>query len=79
MIEAQDLVKRYGSTVAVNDLSFSIRPEAWSTKRRGRPDDRHLDRRFGRPAGAASVPPPSVTCCARSGPSSAPSGRRSGP
>ena len=26
MIEAQDLVKRYGSTVAVNDLSFSIRP-----------------------------------------------------
>ncbi|MGH3195429.1 MAG: ATP-binding cassette domain-containing protein, partial [Streptosporangiaceae bacterium] len=26
MIEAQDLVKRYGSTMAVNDLSFSIRP-----------------------------------------------------
>jgi ABC-2 type transport system ATP-binding protein len=26
MIEAQNLVKRYGSTVAVNDLSFSIRP-----------------------------------------------------
>ena len=26
MIEAQDLVKRYCSTVAVNDLSFSIRP-----------------------------------------------------
>ena len=26
MIEAHDLVKRYGSTVAVNDLSFSIRP-----------------------------------------------------
>jgi ABC-2 type transport system ATP-binding protein len=26
MIEARDLVKRYGSTVAVNDLSFSIRP-----------------------------------------------------
>jgi ABC-type Na+ transport system ATPase subunit NatA len=26
MIEARNLVKRYGSTVAVNDLSFSIRP-----------------------------------------------------
>ena len=26
MIEARHLVKRYGSTVAVNDLSFSIRP-----------------------------------------------------
>ena len=26
MIEARDLVKRYGSTTAVNDLSFSIRP-----------------------------------------------------
>jgi ABC-2 type transport system ATP-binding protein len=26
MIEAHDLVKRYGSTTAVNDLSFSIRP-----------------------------------------------------
>jgi ABC-2 type transport system ATP-binding protein len=26
MIEAQNLVKRYGSTVAVNDLSFAIRP-----------------------------------------------------
>ena len=26
MIEAHDLVERYGSTVAVNDLSFSIRP-----------------------------------------------------
>jgi ABC-2 type transport system ATP-binding protein len=26
MIEAHDLVKRYGSTMAVNDLSFSIRP-----------------------------------------------------
>jgi ABC-2 type transport system ATP-binding protein len=26
MIEAQHLVKRYGSTMAVNDLSFSIRP-----------------------------------------------------
>jgi len=26
MIEARSLVKRYGSTVAVNDLSFSIRP-----------------------------------------------------
>jgi ABC-2 type transport system ATP-binding protein len=26
MIEAQDLVKRYGSTMAVNGLSFSIRP-----------------------------------------------------
>ena len=26
MIEARGLVKRYGSTVAVNDLSFSIRP-----------------------------------------------------
>ena len=26
MIEAQNLVKRYGSTMAVNDLSFSIRP-----------------------------------------------------
>jgi ABC-2 type transport system ATP-binding protein len=26
MIEAQDLVKRYGSTMAVNHLSFSIRP-----------------------------------------------------
>jgi ABC-2 type transport system ATP-binding protein len=26
MIEAQGLVKRYGSTMAVNDLSFSIRP-----------------------------------------------------
>jgi ABC-2 type transport system ATP-binding protein len=26
MIEAQNLVKRYGSTVAVDDLSFSIRP-----------------------------------------------------
>jgi ABC-2 type transport system ATP-binding protein len=26
MIEAHDLVKRYGSTVAVSDLSFSIRP-----------------------------------------------------
>jgi ABC-2 type transport system ATP-binding protein len=26
MIEAQNLVKRYGSTVAVNELSFSIRP-----------------------------------------------------
>ena len=26
MIEAQNLVKRYGSTTAVNDLSFSIRP-----------------------------------------------------
>jgi ABC-2 type transport system ATP-binding protein len=26
MIEAQNLVKRYGSTVAVNDLSFSVRP-----------------------------------------------------
>ena len=26
MIEAHDLVKRYGSTLAVNDLSFSIRP-----------------------------------------------------
>ena len=26
MIEAHGLVKRYGSTVAVNDLSFSIRP-----------------------------------------------------
>ncbi len=25
MIEARDLVKRYGSTMAVNDLSFSIR------------------------------------------------------
>jgi ABC-type multidrug transport system ATPase subunit len=26
MIEAHDLVQRYGSTVAVDDLSFSIRP-----------------------------------------------------
>jgi ABC-type glutathione transport system ATPase component len=26
MIEAHGLVKRYGATVAVNDLSFSIRP-----------------------------------------------------
>jgi ABC-2 type transport system ATP-binding protein len=26
MIEAHDLVKRYGSTMAVNDLSFSVRP-----------------------------------------------------
>jgi len=26
MIEARHLVKRYGSTVAVNDLSFSVRP-----------------------------------------------------
>jgi ABC-type Na+ transport system ATPase subunit NatA len=26
MIEAHGLVKRYGSTMAVNDLSFSIRP-----------------------------------------------------
>ena len=26
MIEARDLVKRYGSTMAVNNLSFSIRP-----------------------------------------------------
>ena len=26
MIEARSLVKRYGSTVAVNDLSFSVRP-----------------------------------------------------
>jgi ABC-2 type transport system ATP-binding protein len=26
MAEARNLVKRYGSTVAVNDLSFSIRP-----------------------------------------------------
>ena len=26
MIEAHGLVKRYGSTLAVNDLSFSIRP-----------------------------------------------------
>jgi ABC-2 type transport system ATP-binding protein len=26
MIEARGLVKRYGSTVAVDDLSFSIRP-----------------------------------------------------
>jgi ABC-2 type transport system ATP-binding protein len=26
MIEAQNLVKRYGPTMAVNDLSFSIRP-----------------------------------------------------
>jgi len=26
MIEAHGLVKRYGCTMAVNDLSFSIRP-----------------------------------------------------
>ncbi|HUA31535.1 MAG TPA: ATP-binding cassette domain-containing protein, partial [Streptosporangiaceae bacterium] len=26
MIQARHLVKRYGSTVAVNDLSFSVRP-----------------------------------------------------
>jgi ABC-2 type transport system ATP-binding protein len=26
MIEAHGLVKRYGATTAVNDLSFSIRP-----------------------------------------------------
>ena len=26
MIEARNLVKRYGSTLAVNDLSFAIRP-----------------------------------------------------
>jgi len=26
MIEARNLVKRYGSAMAVNDLSFSIRP-----------------------------------------------------
>jgi ABC-type branched-subunit amino acid transport system ATPase component len=26
MIEARNLVKRYGSTMAVNGLSFSIRP-----------------------------------------------------
>ena len=26
MIEARDLTKRYGSTVAVSDLSFTIRP-----------------------------------------------------
>jgi hypothetical protein len=26
MIEAHGLVKRYGSTMAVDDLSFSIRP-----------------------------------------------------
>jgi ABC-type Na+ transport system ATPase subunit NatA len=26
MIEARHLVKRYGSTVAVSDLSFSVRP-----------------------------------------------------
>jgi ABC-2 type transport system ATP-binding protein len=26
MIQARDLVKRYGSTMAVNDLSFCIRP-----------------------------------------------------
>jgi hypothetical protein len=25
MIEAHDLAKRYGSTIAVNDLSFSVR------------------------------------------------------
>jgi ABC-type multidrug transport system ATPase subunit len=32
MIEARDLVKRYGSTMAVNDVSFSIPPSgpAWS-------------------------------------------------
>jgi ABC-2 type transport system ATP-binding protein len=26
MIEARNLVERYGSTMAVNDLSFSVRP-----------------------------------------------------
>jgi hypothetical protein len=26
MIEARGLVKRYGSTMAVDDLSFSVRP-----------------------------------------------------
>jgi len=26
MIEAHGLVKRYGATIAVNDLSFSVRP-----------------------------------------------------
>ena len=43
MIEAHGLVKRYGSTVAVSDLSFSIRPGLatgfpWPERRR---EDRH--------------------------------------
>jgi ABC-type multidrug transport system ATPase subunit len=35
MIEARNLVKRYGSTMAVNDLSFSIRELAGGLVRRG--------------------------------------------
>jgi ABC-type multidrug transport system ATPase subunit len=38
MIEARNLVKRYGSTMAVSDLSFSVRPGMVYHGATGRPD-----------------------------------------
>jgi ABC-type multidrug transport system ATPase subunit len=29
MIEAKDLTKRYGDTLAVDDLSFTVHPRCW--------------------------------------------------
>ena len=48
MIEAHGLVKRYGSTMAVNDLSFSIRPGMVTG--------------FLGPNGAGSFSPPALQC-----------------
>ena len=46
MIEARNLVKRYGSTMAVNDLSFFIRPglvTGFPRPERRREDHHHAD------------------------------------
>jgi ABC-type Na+ transport system ATPase subunit NatA len=51
MIEARGLVKRYGATAAVNDLSFTIRPgrvTGFLGSRRDSPGhDGGVEREFG--------------------------------
>ena len=64
MIEAHGLVKRYGSTMAVDDLSFSIRPGMVTG--------------FLGPNGAGKTTTMRMILGLRSGPSSVRSGRPSG-
>ena len=90
MIEARGLVKRYGSTMAVNDLSFSIQPGLVTgfLGPNGAAKTTTMRMILGLDAptqGSVTVGgrsyrdlPPSPTCCARSGPSSVRSDRLSG-
>jgi ABC-type Na+ transport system ATPase subunit NatA len=54
MIEARNLVKRYGSTLAVNDLSFSVRPGNGETG----PQNGLLLRVAGNVSPSTTKPPP---------------------